>query len=97
MNTYIVLLNFTKQGIQAIKESPNRLDDAKKQFAAVGANIKDYYLVMGQYDAVVVIEAPNDDIAAALALATGAQGNVKTETLRAFPEADYRKIIASLP
>jgi uncharacterized protein with GYD domain len=97
MNTYVVLLSFTGQGIRNIKDSPNRLDAAKQAFAAVGASIKDYYLVMGQYDAVVIIEAPNDEVAAALALATGAQGNVKTETLRAFPEADYRKIVASLP
>lgn len=97
MNTYVVLLKFTNQGIQAIKDSPSRLDAAKKSFAAAGANIKDYYLVMGQYDAIVIIEAPNDEVAATLALATGAQGNVTTQTLRAFPEADYRKIIATLP
>ena len=97
MNTYVVLANFTGQGIKAIKDSPNRLDAAKKAFEAVGATIKDYYLVFGQYDAVVIIEAPNDEVAATLALATGAQGNISTETLRAFPEADFRKIIASLP
>ncbi len=97
MNTYVVLLNFTGQGIQAIKDSPSRLDAAKQAFAAAGANIKEYYMVFGQYDAVAIIEAPSDEVAAALALSTGAQGNVSTETLRAFPEADFRKIVASLP
>jgi uncharacterized protein with GYD domain len=97
MATYIVLLRYTQQGVQNIKESPARLDAAKKAFQAMGAELKQWYLVMGQYDAVVVSEAPDDETAAKLALAIGSQGSIRTETLRAFTEDEYRKIIAALP
>jgi len=97
MPTYIVLLNYTQQGIQKIKESPARLDAAKKAFKAMGAELKQWYLVMGRYDAVVIAEAPNDETVAKLALAVGSQGAIHTETLRAFTEDEYRKIIAALP
>jgi uncharacterized protein with GYD domain len=97
MATYIVLLRYTQQGVEKIKESPARLDAAKKAFQAVGAELKQWYLVMGQYDAVVVGEAPDDETVAKLALAIGSQGSIRTETLRAFTEDEYRKLIAALP
>jgi len=97
MATYISLLRYTQQGIQNIKESPARLDKAKQAFRAMGAEIKEYYLVTGRYDAVVVSEAPDDETVAKLALAIGSAGAIRTETLRAFPEEEYRKIIAALP
>lgn len=97
MATYITLLKFTQQGIKDIKGSPGRLENAKKAWAAAGGSIKGFYLTMGRYDAVVVNEAPDDTAVAKLALQTGSLGNVTTETLRAFTEDEYRKIIASLP
>jgi len=97
MATYVVLLKFTQNGIANIKDSPARLDAAKQAFKAMGAELKDYFLVMGQYDAVVIAEAPNDEVVAKLALATGAQGHVSTQTMRAFNEEEYRRIIAALP
>ena len=97
MATYIVLLRFTQQGIQKIKEGPARLDAAKKVFKSMGAELKQWYLVMGRYDAVAIAEAPDDETVAKLALAVGSLGAVQTETLRAFPENEYRKIIAALP
>ena len=97
MATYISLLRFTQQGIENIKESPARLDRAKQAFRAMGAEIKEFYLVAGRYDAVMVLEAPDGETAAKIALAIGSQGNIRTETLQAFPEGEYRKIIAGLP
>ncbi len=97
MSTYITLICYTPQGIQNIKDSPARLDAAKKAFQAMGAELRQWYLVMGQYDAVVISEAPNDETIAKLALAIGSQGSVRTESLRAFTEDEYRKIIAALP
>jgi uncharacterized protein with GYD domain len=97
MPTYIVLSRWTQQGIEKIKDAPARLDAAKKAFRAMGAEIKGFYLVMGQYDFIVVAEAPDDETVAKLALATGSLGNVRTETLRAFTEDEYRKIVAALP
>jgi len=97
MATYITLLKYTQQGIKDIKNSPNRLDSARKAWKAAGGELKSFYLTMGRYDAVVVSELPDDASVARLALATGSQGNVTTETLRAFGEDEFRKIIASLP
>ncbi len=96
MTTYIVLLNYTQQGMEKIKESPARLDAAKKAFKAMGAELKEWYLVMGQYDAIVIAEAPNDKVAAKIALSVGAKGDIRTETLRAFTEEEYREIIAGV-
>ena len=97
MPTYITLLRFTQKGAETIKEGPSRLDAAKGRFRAAGAELKAFYLTMGQYDAVAIIEAPNDETVAKLALATGSMGTVRTETLRAFSEDEYRKMIAALP
>ena len=98
MATFIILVRFTPQGgIGSIKESPKRLEAAKQAFRAMGAELQQWYLVSGQYDAVVIGEAPDDETAMKLALLIGSQGNVRTETLRAFTEDEYRKIIGSLP
>lgn len=97
MPTYISLLRFTQQGIEKIKDGPARLDAARKAYEGMGARLKEFYLVTGQYDAVVVSEAPNDETVAKLTLALGARGNVRTETLRAFTEAEYRTITGGLP
>ncbi len=97
MPTYITLLHFTQKGVETIKEGPARLDRAKQAFKAAGAELKAFYLVTGRYDAVAVIDAPNDEVVARLALGTAAMGNVRSETVRAFTEDEYRKIVASLP
>ena len=97
MPTYISLLSYTQKGIESIKEGPARLDAAKEAFRAMGAEIKEFYSVTGQYDLVVVSEAPDDETVAKLALMIGSLGAVRTETRRAFPEDEYRDIIASLP
>ena len=97
MATYISLLRYTQQGIEKIKEGPSRIDSAKQAFQAMGADLKEFYLVTGQYDAIVISEAPDDETVAKLALSIGAAGAVRTETLRAFPENEYRNIISALP
>ena len=97
MATYIMLINYTDQGIRTVKDSPKRLDAAKKMLKTMGGEIKEFYLTMGSYDLAIVAEAPSDDVMAKFALAAGSLGNVRTTTLKAFPEAEYRKIIAALP
>jgi uncharacterized protein with GYD domain len=97
MPTYISLIKYTQQGIENIKDSPARYDAAKKAFQSMGAVLKEIYLVMGQYDLIIVAEAPDDETLAKLLLATGSQGNVSTQTMRAFSEDEFQKIIAGLP
>jgi uncharacterized protein with GYD domain len=97
MPTYIVLTNFTQQGIANIKDGPSRLDAAKAAVKAAGGEFKEFYLTMGRYDSVSIIEGPDDESMAKVALAIGSQGAIRTETLRAFTEDEYRQIIAALP
>jgi uncharacterized protein with GYD domain len=97
MATYIVLSSWTQQGIEKIKESPTRLDAAKQAFRDMGVEVKAFYLVLGRYDTVLVVEAPDDASVAKALLAVAARGNVRTETLRAFTEEEYRDLLAALP
>ena len=97
MPTYLVLVNWTDQGIRAVKESPRRLDATKKAIEAAGGKMLGFYLTMGRYDEVLIVEGPSDEVAATLALSAGSEGNVRTETLKAFREAEYRGIIAKIP
>jgi uncharacterized protein with GYD domain len=94
--TYISMLRYTDQGIRNVKESPARLDAAKKLFQAAGGELKQFYLAMGKYDLVIVAQAPDDETAARITLSLGALGNVRTETMRVFDEAEYRKIVGAL-
>lgn len=96
MPTYITLLTYTQQGAASVKDSPARLDAGREAFKALGVEIKDTYLLMGRYDLLCVIEAPDDDTLAKCVLTLGSQGNVKTETMKAWNEDDFRKIVGSL-
>lgn len=97
MPTYIMLLRWTEQGASKIKESPSRLDAFKQALQQAGGSLKGFYMVTGRYDMVAVVEVPDEETVAKLALATGAKGSTRTETLRAFSEDEYRRIIGELP
>ena len=94
MATYITLLKWTQQGVANVKDSPKRLDLGREAFKKYGVEIKDTWLTMGRYDLVCVIEGPDDETVARALLTLGSQGNVQTETLTAFTEAQFRKITA---
>jgi uncharacterized protein with GYD domain len=96
MPTYIALLKWTPQGIQNIKQSPSRLDAARKGFEAAGLKLKEFYMVTGQYDMVTIVEAVDEIALAKTMLALISQGSVTSETCRAFTEDEYRRIIAGL-
>lgn len=96
MTTYIMLANWTDQGVRAIKDSPRRLDAAKKALKDMSGEFKSFFMTMGDYDMVAVYEAPDDAVAARFTLQVGMLGNIRTRTLKAFPEAAYREIVATL-
>ncbi len=96
MSTYIMLANWTDQGARHVKDSPRRLDAAKKALEDVGGEFKSFFMTMGDFDLVGVYEAPDDAVAARFTLQVGQLGNIRTRTLKAFPESAYREIIASL-
>jgi uncharacterized protein with GYD domain len=96
MPTYISMLHYTQQGISAIKNAPARIDAAKEAYRKAGGELKAIYLTLGQYDLVAIAEMPNDEAVARLALAQGALGNVRSETMRAFTETEFKKLAGTV-
>lgn len=97
MATYIILANYTEKGIGDIKQSPNRLDAAKELALSLGGEMKAFYLAVGIYDIVAIVDFFDDAAAAKFALILGSKGNVRTTTLKTFSESEFRDIVASLP
>ena len=97
MPTYISLSNLTDQGVRNMKDLSRRLQNAEQTFAQFGARLRDVYLVMGQYDYVVVADAPDDETIARISLAIAGQGNVRTQTMRAFDRDEMRRVVDGLP
>lgn len=97
MATYVVLAQFTDQGIRGIKNSPQRASQAAELAKAFRCEMKDIYWTMGKYDIVTIVEAPDDESFAAYGYALGAAGNVRTQTLRAFSKDECSAIIGKLP
>jgi uncharacterized protein with GYD domain len=96
MPTYVMLANWTDQGMRAINESPKRIDAAKKTLEEMGGQFRSVYMMMGAYDLLMVYDAPDDAVAARFILMLGKLGNVRTTSLKAFPEEAYRQIINTI-
>jgi uncharacterized protein with GYD domain len=97
MPTYIVLGQFTDQGIKNVKDSPKRAGAMREMGAKVGVTVRDVYWTLGQYDVVTIVEASDDAAVTALLLSTGALGNVRTTCMRAFNADEMSKVIGKLP
>ncbi|MCP8313335.1 MAG: GYD domain-containing protein [archaeon] len=97
MPYYIILINWTGQGITTVKDLPKRLATSKALIEKAGGKWQAIYFTFGQYDAVGIAEFPNDETAASFLLALGIQGNLRTMTLKAFSESEFAKIIGKLP
>jgi uncharacterized protein with GYD domain len=97
MPSYVILMNLTEQGVKNIKEAPARIGSAAQALEAAGGKLLAFYTVMGAYDYVAVVEAPNDQVALAQLLALGMQGFVRTTTLRAFTVEELAGVLKQLP
>jgi len=97
MPVYVSLLRFTQQGVEAVKQQGSRMDRIKEAYRAAGGELIAYYATMGRYDGIAIYRLPDDAAAATFCLATMAHGNVRSETLRAFEESEYREILGNLP
>ena len=96
MATYIILANFTEQGIRNVKDTSNRADAFRNMAQKAGVTVKEQYWTLGSHDIVAVVEAPDDIAVTALGLSVGALGNVRTETLRAFSKAEMTTIVGKM-
>jgi uncharacterized protein with GYD domain len=97
MTTFMMIMNFTDQGVRTIKDAPKRMEGARQLAKKVGVEIKQVYLTAGENDLVAFLEASDPDAMPRFALALGALGNVHTKTVRAWPEADFLRIVSELP
>ena len=97
MPTYVVMSKWTGQGLQNIKQSPDRLNAARKAYESAGIKMTHFWMVTGQYDMIAILEAPDDVALAKAILSSASQGSFTTETCRAFTEDEYKKIIGALP
>jgi uncharacterized protein with GYD domain len=97
MPTFMLSLNWTDQGIRKVKDAPKRNKAAKELAKKIGIEIKHVYLTSGDDDLVLIVDTPNGNNVAKFALAIGSLGNVRTRTVRAWPESEFLKLISELP
>jgi uncharacterized protein with GYD domain len=97
MPMFICSLNWTDQGIRSVKDAPKRAQAARDLAKKVGVEIKEVYMTSGDNDLLVIVDTPNGDNVAKFALALGSQGNVRTRTVRAWPQSEFQKLISELP
>jgi uncharacterized protein with GYD domain len=93
MATYVMLMHFTDQGIKNVKKTAQRAEEFKEMAIGHGATVKQIFWTLGQYDVVVIVEAGDELTMTALSLSLGALGNVRTQTLHAFSEAEMQTIL----
>jgi uncharacterized protein with GYD domain len=97
MPTYVLLQRWTQKGIETVKDTPQRIERAKEIFKSVGGEIKQIHFVFGEYDMVVLAEAPSDEAIGKAILMIASAGTASLRTLKAFPEAEGLAIIKGLP
>jgi len=97
METYVILSKYTEKGVANIKDSPARMQAVRKAVEAAGGKWLGFYLTMGPYDLVLIVQAPSAQVAASLLLSIGSQGNVSTQSMRAFTEEEFKQVVASMP
>ena len=97
MGKYILLGNWTDQGVRDVKNTVKRSRAAREAFAAMGVNAREWFFTLGQYDVVLTVEAPDDETLTRATLALAMSGNLRTTTLRGFGEKEMEVIVGSLP
>ena len=97
MGKYILLGNWTDQGVRDVKNTVKRSRAAREAFAAMGVNAREWFFTLGQYDVVLTVDAPDDETLTRATLALAMSGNLRTTTLRGFSEKEMEAIIGSLP
>lgn len=97
MVRYIILLNFTDQGIRKVKQTVERAKAFRAMAGKLGVNLKDLYWTQGPYDLVATMEVPNEAAGMSLLLKLGSLGKVRSQTLRAFSADEMGRILAKMP
>jgi uncharacterized protein with GYD domain len=95
--SYVLLLNYTDEGMRNIKYLPQHVSALRQAVEAAGGRLPGAYLTMGQYDLVAIIEASSDEVCASIALGLCSLGNMRSTTLKAFSEEDFTNVVRSIP
>lgn len=96
MAHYIILGAFTEQGIKGVKDTAKRAKAFRDLAKQMGVTVKDIFWTFGRYDVVATMEGPNDEVVASLMMKVGALGNLKSQTLRAFPESQIDSLLSKV-
>lgn len=96
MATYIVLGQFTDQGVRHVKDTTKRAESFKQMARKVGVTVKEVYWILGPYDVVTIVEAPDDASVSALLLSAGVLGNVRTQSFRAYSAEEMGPILSKM-
>jgi uncharacterized protein with GYD domain len=96
MSFYIILWNYTNEGIKNVKESPKRADDFKSKLENAGGKLIDTYYTFGKYDGVSIVDAPTDETLMSCLLSVESQGKARSVTLKAFSYDEATKIIQNI-
>ena len=96
MAKYVLLGNWTDQGVRDVKNTVKRSRAAREAFAALGVNAREWFFTLGQYDVVLTVDAPDDETLTKAALALASQGNLRTTTLRGFSEKEMETLVGAL-
>jgi uncharacterized protein with GYD domain len=97
MPTFVGMLSWTDQGARTVKDTPKRIQAARERAKKIGADIKHVFLTTGEFDILVIAEAKDGDDIAKMSMAAAAEGNVRTQTIRAWTEPEIAKLISQLP
>ena len=97
MGKYVLLGNWTDQGVKDLKNTVKRSRAARETFAAMGVNAREWFFTLGQYDVVLTVEAPDDETLTKAALVLATQGNLRTVTMRGFGEKEMEAIVGAIP
>ena len=96
MASYVLLFNYTGQGLHTVKDTTKRAAAAGELAGKFGVKLTDTLWTLGQYDGVILTEAPNDEAMAAFTVAVASMGNITTQTLRAFRAKEVDAILAKI-
>ena len=97
MPKYVMLGNFTEQGVRNVKDTVKRAKAVREQFASMGVNAREFFWTFGQYDVVLTFEAPDEETMMRATLAVARAGNLQTQTLRGFGEQEMERVLSGLP
>jgi len=96
VSTYVLLLNYTEEGMRNIKYLPDHASAIRQAVEAGGGRMPLIYLVMGQYDLMAIIEAPSDEACASISLAVCSAGNLRSNTMKVFGEEDFDALVKNI-